>query len=97
MKRKYIVHYYLDFGNTYHLFYTDNGEDLEDCERITRKEAERLARSETQRRKDDYAFAGYADEYVYPYDLTQDERDSCTWDDNFIISGRVVERKQKNK
>lgn len=96
-RRKYFVHYYLDFGNTYHLFYTDDGTDLENCERITRKEAERLARRETQRKKDNYAFANYADEYIYPYDMTEDERYRCTWDDDYIIVGRVVERKKKKQ
>lgn len=38
-----------------------------DAERITRKKAIAYARAERQRRKLNPSFAGYADEYIFPY------------------------------
>lgn len=67
--RKYYVHYYRDFGNTYNLYWTDGLESeaaLPDgAERISRKRAFELARRERDARKYDPAFSGYADSYIY--------------------------------
>ena len=62
-----------DFYNKSQLVYTDDTELPAPYERITRKEAEKLARAEAKRRKDDANFAYYADEYVYPYGMTEDD------------------------
>lgn len=65
--------YYVDFGtekfgNRYSLFYTVADESApETAERITRKEAITYARAERARRKNDSAFSGYADTYIYPF------------------------------
>lgn len=64
--KKYFVSYG-DFGNVYDLTYTEDGSNLEGWDRITRKEAEALARAETRRREHDPNFANYAPEYITPY------------------------------
>ncbi len=70
--KKYYIHYYRDFGNTYNLYWTDS-EEMEcklpqGAERITRKEAEQFARSERERRQFDQSFSGYAASAIYPSD-----------------------------
>ena len=69
--KHYFVKHCRDFGNTYSLRWADNAADVatltaEGYDRITRAEALRLARDEAIRRRDDPAFAYYADAYIYP-------------------------------
>lgn len=58
-----------EFANEYSLVWTDGGNkpEGEGWERVTRKEAARLCRSERARREYDASFAGYADTLIYPY------------------------------
>ena len=69
--KHYFVKYTRNFGNAYALRWADNAADIatltaEGYERITRADALRLARDETIRRRDDPAFAYYADAHIYP-------------------------------
>lgn len=71
MAKKYWVHYYKNFGNTYNLFWT-NSQIMEDllpdgAEQISRKKALELARAEAWREKYDTGFA-MATAYIYPTD-----------------------------
>lgn len=76
MKNHYFVHYWRDFGNCYHLYYAPaDFVPPSGWERITRKEAERLARAEKQRRKYDPAFSRFADAYIFPHDWNREEED----------------------
>lgn len=66
--KKYFVKYG-DFGNAYSLRWAEQGDNIpEGWEPITRKEAEKLARAERDRRKDNPAFSGYADRYIAPFE-----------------------------
>lgn len=64
-------HYYIkrgDFANCYALRYAEDGDTIPaGFDRITRKDAEQLARREKQRRKDDPNFSGYADAEIKPF------------------------------
>ena len=76
--RKYFIHYYRDFGNTYNLAYTDTDAQAAEAEangwdRITRKQAESKCADENRARKTDPAFSGYADSLIYPYGY------DCDW------------------
>ena len=69
--KQYFVKYSRNFGNTYAFRWADNAADVaaltsDGYERITRAEALRLARDEAIRRRDDPAFAYYADAHIYP-------------------------------
>ncbi len=68
--KQFFVCYHRDFGNTYNLFYAECQEDFDalpgNAKRITRREAEQLCREENDRRRDDPAFSGYADNVIYP-------------------------------
>ena len=75
--KRYFVHYYRDFGNTYNLYWADSPE-MENvlpagAEQITRRQAEALARAERDRRKYDEYFSGYASDAIFPVDYPQDE------------------------
>lgn len=62
-------HYFVkygDFANTYALRFSEDVKDAPGWERLTRKEAEALARRERQRRKEDPNFSGYADAEITP-------------------------------
>ena len=66
--KKYFVAYGR-FANEYALYWADSSdmEKLpEGAERISRKEAERLAAAENYRRKYTPSSAGYADNAIYP-------------------------------
>lgn len=70
--KKYYVHYWNSFSNTYTLCWAESAEQMEEAEkngyeRITRKQAEKLCSDEIYRRKTDYAFSGYADSVILPY------------------------------
>lgn len=70
-RRAYYVRYPRDFANEYSLRYTVGGAELsvnDGWERITRREAEQLARAERARRRWDPSFSGYADADIYPTD-----------------------------
>lgn len=92
MKRKYYVHYYMDFGNTYNLYYANTPEMEaripEGAERITRKKAERLARAERARRINDAASAFRADGAIYPAGVDSDFFD----DPRYKLRGCIWER-----
>ena len=75
--KRYFVHYYRDFGNTYNLYWTDSPE-MENvlpsgAEQITRRQAEALARAERDRRQYDEYFSGYASDAIFPADYPQDK------------------------
>lgn len=66
----YYVRYHR-FANEYSLRYTVGGAELsidDGWERITRRDAERLARAERERRRWEPSRSGYADAYIYPAD-----------------------------
>ena len=69
MKKKYWVHYYKDFSNTYDLYWTDSKEMEEalpeGAERITRKRAFDLARRNSFYEQYNSAFA-MGTSYIYP-------------------------------
>ena len=69
MKKKYWVHYYKDFANTYDLYWTDSKEMEEalpdGAERITRKEAFELARKNEELEKYNPSFA-MGTSHIYP-------------------------------
>lgn len=68
MKKAYYVKYYMNFGNTYNLYWLPDGEPAPaGLERITRKKAFDLCKQERDRRRYDQAFSGYADTWVWPY------------------------------
>lgn len=86
--------YYVDFGkenfrNCYSLFYTVANESVpETAERITRSDAIAYARAERARRKDNPAFSGYADMYIFPFGWRADPADYLS--DMCDSSGVVV-------
>ena len=66
--RKYWVNWWKNFGNTYWLCWTDQKEPpVGNWTRISRIEAEWLARRERNRRKTDPSFAYNADACIAPY------------------------------
>lgn len=70
-RRAYYVRYPRNFANEYDLRYTVGGAELSACDgwaRITRREAERLARAERARRRREPSRSGYADADIYPAD-----------------------------
>ena len=71
--RKYWIHYYQSFGNTFALYYTESAEEEKhlprNAERITRKGALKMARRESDSRKFDGAFSGFADAEIYPVNM----------------------------
>lgn len=88
MRRKYYVHYWKNFGNTYHLYYADSAEMVaklpEDAEQITRKDALSLASAEKWRRKYNQSMSGFADVSIYPagydpleYDIVNNRHYQC--------------------
>lgn len=92
MKNYYYVHYYRDFANTYNLWYAPADMEVpETFERITRAKALRLASKESDRRKNDPAFSGYASKEILPYAYAKD-REDVDWDDArlFWLDGRIV-------
>ena len=67
-----------EFANQYSLCYTISQEqeaqaEDEGWERITWKEAKLLCRQERERRRNDYAFSGYADTHVFPFGIPDDQ------------------------
>ena len=91
--RKYFVKYG-EFRNTYAVCYTEN--NLEETqaieqgmERISRKEAIGLCTRESERRKEDPAFSGYAPTVITPFGYDGDWRN-----DKYVEKiGRLIERK----
>ena len=93
--RKYWIHYYRSFGNTYALYYTENAEEERllprNAERITRKDALKMARKESDRRKFDSAFSGFADAEIYPVNEPED----IINDRRYKLVGRIWEKQVK--
>jgi hypothetical protein len=93
MKKFYIVRG--RFSNEYSLFYAENAADFaalpESAEQITRKQAQRLARDEVERRKYDRAFSGYADSAIYPAALI-DAKDAVSNESRYTLKNRIFER-----
>lgn len=89
--RKYYVHYYQDFANTYNLYYAESGFPVPDTWRqITRKEAEKLARAERRRRIEDEAFSGRACAEIFPADYPDDG--DIINDRRYALHGYIWER-----
>ena len=92
--KKYFVEYG-EFGNTYDVRYTENtAEEAEaigqGMERISRKEAEMLCARETERRKEDTAFSGYASDVILPFGYDGDWRN----DGSMEKIGRLIVRRR---
>jgi len=93
MKHNYYVCRYNNFSNTYCLYHAPAGFLVpENWERITRKEAEALARAERQRRENDPAFSGFADASIYPHDFDQDTEN--IYSSKFVRDGVIIWRKE---
>lgn len=79
MKKQYFVSYYLDFGNTYSLYYAECPEDFAalpaNAERISRRRAFELCARERRARKEDPAFSGFADSRIAPAAGDYDQQD----------------------
>lgn len=97
--RKYYVHYYKDFANTYRLFYTETEKQIaslpSEAHRISRKDAERLAREERERRKYDPSFSGYADIHIFPADAPWDE-DDMRESKEYVLDGYIWRKTNEN-
>lgn len=90
--RKYWIHYYRPFGNTFTLYYTESAEEEKhlprDAERITRKDALKMARRESDTRKFDGAFSGFADAEIYPVNAPE----NIINDQRYKLVGRIWEK-----
>lgn len=63
----YYIHYYMDFFNTYHLYYAPVGEPVPaEWQRITRKEAIHYCAEERKRIRNHSSFSGVADTFIFP-------------------------------
>lgn len=89
--KKYYVHYWNNFANTYNLYWAETSEQIKEAERngyerITRKEAERLCANENYRRKTDYNFSGYASAVILPINYDGDWiNDRRMYKDGYMI------------
>lgn len=83
-----------DFGNVYGLRYTESADYPVPAgwERITRKEAEDLARAEARRRKDEPMSSGYADAYIYPFGMSDRDDDCFLARRGWHTEGRIAVR-----
>lgn len=81
-----------DFANCYSLCYTTDGSTPEGYERITRREAERLAAAEARRRKEDPSFAYFADQYIFPYSAPERYVDYGETDYNRMLDDAICNR-----
>lgn len=92
--RKYFVKYG-EFANTYSVCYTENESEEaqaieQGMERISRKEAIELCTRESERRKENPAFSGYASDVILPFGYAGDWRN-----DKYVEKiGRLIERKR---
>jgi hypothetical protein len=94
MKTHYYIENTLGFGNTYNLYHAPADfvpPANYGWERITRKDAERKAREERRRRRDDPAFSHFASAYILPHDLGEEE----DYFDHrrFVIDGVIIRRR----
>ena len=93
--KRYFVHYWKDFSNTYEVLWADSPEAEAalpaGAERITRREAEELCRRERERRKYDAAFSGYATASIYPADGPDNIENSRHYELRGYIWERVVD------
>lgn len=99
-RRKYYVHYWKDFNNTYELYYSDKEIDRDGFEKITRKEAIRLCVEEKERRRTDPSFSGYASTTIMPYEYDYDPNGNArndgkniAYDKNYCLNGYIWELK----
>ena len=90
--RKYWIHYCRSFGNTFELYYTENAKEEKylphNAERITRKDALKMARRESDSRKFDGAFSGFADAEIYPVNMPE----NIINDRRYKLVGRIWEK-----
>ena len=87
--KKYYVHYWNNFANTYNVYWAETPEQIakaEGDERITRKYAEKLCAEENYRRQTDYSFSGYASTVILPIDYEGDWRN----DKNVYKNGYII-------
>ena len=93
--KKYFVAYGR-FSNEYALYWADSSEMEkllpQGAERISRKEAERLAAAENYRRKYTPSSAGYADSAIYPAGKHWDFCPEC--DCQYVKHGYIWERRK---
>lgn len=79
--KRYYIHYYKDFANTFVLAYAESGEEIpEGYDRITRKEALRKARQ-----ADDFGTAS-----IYPINYPEDS--DILNDRRYKLVNRIWER-----
>lgn len=82
-----------EWSNSYSLWYTTDGTEPEGAERITRKEAIKLAREESKRRNENPSFAYFADAYIFPYYTPDGYKDMYGETDYYeIYSDAILER-----
>ena len=81
------------FANIFSLCYIEDGESHpgEDWERITRQEAEDMARTERWRAQTDPCSSGFGSETIYPFYADRDEIETAYVKGNYRMSGRVFE------
>lgn len=96
--KKYYVHYWKSFGNTYNLYYVDESMDMEiphNWERITRAEAIHLARMEREARRINPNFAYYADDSILPADYDREwNGNDIANDPRYYLDGCIWERRR---
>ena len=90
--RKYWIPYYRSFGNTFSLYYPERPEEEKhlpaNAERITRKGALKMARRESDSRKFDGAFSGFADAEIYPVNMPE----NIINDRRYKLVGKIWEK-----
>jgi hypothetical protein len=94
--KKYYVHYYRDFRNSYSLLWADSPEMEaalpEGAEQISRAKAIELARAEKERQKYEPSFAGYAADAIYPADYNSDRDGDLYNDKRYYLNGYIWDR-----
>lgn len=95
--RKYYVHYYRDFSNTYTLRYTETPEQdalaiSQGYERITRRQAISLCRDELDLRKYNPSCGGYASDVITPIDYDEDREMPWECNPHMVKVGYIIER-----
>lgn len=78
--KKYYVRYPRNFANEYSLVWADSEHPMPDpedngWERITRRQAIRLAAAEADRRKTEWNFSWHSDQYIFPWWI------ECLWEE----------------
>lgn len=89
--KKYYVHYWNNFANTYNLYWAETPQQIAKAESkgyecISRKYAEKLCVEENYRRKTDYNFSDYASNVILPFDYDGDWiNDKNMYKDGYMI------------